>query len=108
MVLPKCPYCFVAYSSAISICGLPTQNTYHWEHLLILGLISIIAVSLLKRNRGKQTLIAMTVLVLGSLLIWLSVAQGLIQGYYWGAGLIFLSTLINRKIMWNPAWFKSY
>lgn len=70
-ILPKCPYCILAYSSAITMCSGTKiyKNTPGWTPYIILGLAMLTLLLLFLNYKGKRTIIAAALVGTGSLLM---------------------------------------
>lgn len=68
-IVPKCPICYVTYSSSIAICGLSTPHESKMNILLILSLTALTIVLLVINYRGKRTLLSILMVVIGVLII---------------------------------------
>ena len=63
IILPKCPFCIMAYSSAITICGGPDMYfiSNNWVSYVPLFLALFINLMLLLNWRGQRTILAIIV-----------------------------------------------
>jgi len=70
-ILPKCPYCILAYSSAITMCSGTKMymQSPDWTSYLPLGLAVLTFLLIILNYRGKRTLIAAALVGTGSLLM---------------------------------------
>jgi hypothetical protein len=101
LLLPKCPLCVVAYSSAVTLCGTSTLVTHtanhrDWGAYVALSMCICITTCILLANRTKQSIQAALIMAIsGTLLvaagIWLANIWVL---YYAGAAFLLLATLI--------------
>ncbi len=70
-LIPKCPFCIVAFSSAITVCG--GKGLYAlsptWTPFLAVGLAAFTLAITWINNKGKQTIIASLILLTGICLI---------------------------------------
>ena len=68
--LPKCPFCYVIYSTSITICGVSAvpQETV-MDTTFIAGLTGLIFVILLLNFRRWRTIISLVMVGLGGLLL---------------------------------------
>ena len=120
IIIPKCPFCIMAYSSAITMCGgksiYMAQNNWI-SHIPLL--LSILILYLLIRNyKDQRTIFAILFAVMGFVLLMLVHRYILISDFYnlgavflifsiWlnGSLLSFVSNLStrikNRKILWH-------
>jgi len=99
-VLPKCPYCILAYSSAITMCSgtkLYTQ-TSGWTSYLLLGLAILTLLFILFNYRGKRTIIAAALVGTGSLLMLACQFYTFnINHYYIGTFLLLFGVWVNAS-----------
>jgi hypothetical protein len=107
--LPKCPFCFVAYSSAMTMCGGPSLITHHsdWGAWLALGLGVIIIFCIAFNNRGTGTYRALLLALFGFSLVILGVNKAnMMPFYYIGAILLLLAAFYNgRGFRWLNKFF---
>ena len=111
IIIPKCPFCVMAYSSAITICG--GHNMYlvsnNWISYVPLALALLIITLLWLNRRGTRTWYALLGALLGLALI-LGALQLILSPFYYniGATLLFLSIWVNGSFMYLTKIFKSY
>ena len=102
ILLPKCPFCVMAYSSAITICGghdmyLMSNN---WVSFVPLFLALFINLMLLSNWRGQRTILAIIVAMIGFTLILLIHQLMLSPDFYnFGAGLLLLGIWLNGSFI---------
>ncbi|MBK7372007.1 MAG: hypothetical protein IPJ09_11305 [Saprospiraceae bacterium] len=103
ILLPKCPFCVLAYSSTIALCSaspdLSMNDDFHYAIWLV-GISGVaIAISLIMKYKGSKTLIAMLVVGIGLLVTMMSILNraAFIQ-YYTGVILITLGTWFNGSM----------
>ena len=90
-LLPKCPICYVTYSTSIAICGLESSPAMMGMNTpVILGLSSVTVIFLLLNYRGIRTLLSIGLVVLGiiSFLLMDPNLTGSNYLYYLGSGAI--------------------
>ena len=102
VILPKCPFCIMAYSSAITLCGgqdyYLSQNNWVSYIPSILSLIIIFLIA--RRNKGIKTYWSLTLATLGFLLIELAHQTYLSQEFYtFGTILSFLAIWLNGSLV---------
>ena len=99
-ILPKCPYCILAYSSAITMCSgtkLYTQMP-GWTSYLLLVLAALTLLFILLNYRGKRTIIAATLVGAGSLLMLTCQFYTFnINHYYIGTFLLLFGVWVNAS-----------
>lgn len=99
-ILPKCPFCVVAYTSSMAICGAPSIVNHHtdWGAWLAVGLAVVCIGSIARNYRGSGTRTAIVIALLGLafLLAGLLTPNAMIW-YYLGATCLFLGSLYNGR-----------
>ena len=103
IILPKCPFCIMAYSSAITICGGPDMYlmSNNWVSFVPLALALFINVLLLLNWRGRRTFNALLVSLVGFSLILMTHQLILSSGFYnLGAMLLFMSIWLNGSFIY--------
>lgn len=106
-LLPKCPFCFVAYSSTIMLCGkggtlVSERNFASLPAVFISTLLCVIALFCIIFNyRDRRTKYAIALSALGSVLITLSVVvSGGLLVYYCGVLLVFCGVWLNASLLY--------
>lgn len=100
LILPKCPFCVVAYTSSIAICGAPSVVNHHtdWGAWVALGLATVCIGSIARNYRGTGTRTAIIISLLGlSLLLFGLFTPNAMPWYYTGAVLLFLGSFYNGR-----------
>ena len=120
VIIPKCPFCVMAYSSAITMCGGKSlylaQN--NWISYVPLLLSLVIIYILVKNYKDQRTLMAIGLAVSGSTLLVL-VHQTIVGPVFYNLGAILLFSAIwlngsllsfisqtrkwvkNQKLLWH-------
>ena len=108
-ILPKCPFCMVAYSSTAMLCGegvILESTTTHTSPVTIifsalLGLVTLVSIAL--NQRGARTRYAFSISLLGCCMVLTSViwVGGLLM-YYAGVLFVFAGVWLNGSFYW--AW----
>lgn len=101
-ILPKCPFCIAAYSSAIVLCsGTKLYNqTPDWTNYISILLAFVTLLMILLNFRGKRTWFAAGLVVLGSsLIIGTELFTGELTNYYYGAFLLLMGVWVNASFM---------
>lgn len=96
--IPKCPFCIMAYSGAITLCS-GTKMYPHTDtttSYISIGLATIVILSILFNNRGKKTAYAFMLTCTGMLLLMTSQFYWISEYlYYAGVGFIFFGIWYN-------------
>lgn len=104
-ILPKCPFCFMAFSSTVVLCGEAGTFTATDTHsslttfLLSVLFCGITLVSMLLNYHNNRTKFAMLLALAGSSFILFSVTKG--GGfalYYCGVAVIFFAVWLNGSV----------
>jgi hypothetical protein len=107
VILPKCPFCIMAYTSTAMLCGegsLVELSKTHNSPLTIiitslLGLITLCAIFFNKK--GRKTWYAFAFALTGISMILFSVIQfGGQSLYYAGMIFVFVGVWLNGSLMW--------
>ncbi len=102
ILIPKCPFCIMAYSSAITICG--GQDIYmtsnNWVSYIPLVLSAIVILMIIYNNKGTRTWIAASMALISALFILLSHQLMIPDAFYnvGGVGLI-VASWTNGNLM---------
>ena len=99
-LLPKCPYCILAYSSAITMCrgAKIYSNTPGWTSYFLLALAILTLIFVLFNYKGKRTIIAASLVAIGTFsMLGSQFYTFQITHYYVGTILIFFGVWINAN-----------
>jgi hypothetical protein len=106
VLLPKCPFCLMAYSSTMMLCGAngvssSTHHTASVTSIFVTSLFCLVAVACIIFNyRGTRTKYAIALALAGSTLIIYSVAKaGGLPVYYAGNLLLFTGVWLNASLL---------
>ena len=102
-LIPKCPFCILAYSSAITLCsGSKIYNhTPEWTSYISIGLAVMTLALVLFNFKGLRTILAATLVLSGSLLIVRSeIVTGSLSLYYIGSLLLMVGVWVNANFMY--------
>ncbi len=102
IVLPNCPFCIMAYSSAITMCGGPDMYMAenNWASYLPITLSMVIIAIIWINKRGKRTTYALLSAMVGAMLIVLVHQLILAEAFYYlGTTLLFVGILINSSFV---------
>jgi len=105
-LLPKCPFCYMAFSGTLMLCGngsgmftrtfssLPTQ-------IFSVAFCQLILLFIVLNFRDKRTLYAIALAVVGSaMVIYSTTIAGGIMLYYCGVVMIFLGVWLNASLLY--------
>jgi hypothetical protein len=109
VILPKCPFCILAYSSAVTLCsGTKLYNhSPAWTSWISIALAGFILLTLLWNYKGYRTLLAIALAFLGSALVLSSeLYTGELGTYYAGAVLLLFGIWVNGSFRYVVAQFK--
>lgn len=102
-LLPKCPFCMLAYSSTIVLCTKThTENVNSPMTILFTAFFcGLILLSIILNNRGLRTYYSFLISIFGISLMFYSV---IIDGgqilYYLGLFIMFCGIWANGSLMW--------
>ena len=89
-ILPKCPFCIMAYSGAMSMCSgnmlFPNADAY--SGYIIVGLSIIVLLGILLNHKGTRTWIAAFIACIGIGLLTISQFVSLSESLYYLASFI--------------------
>lgn len=100
-VLPKCPFCIMAYTGAMSLCSgtMLYPNANSWTAYLILGIAALVLAGIAYNYKGNKTWLALVLATTG--MIALVVGQFYLISqtiYYLGVGLLFFGIWVNGSL----------
>jgi len=98
VLLPKCPFCILAFSSAITLCSGAKiyQHAPSWASFISIGLAAVTLLLVLWNYKGMRTLGAAALVLSGSYFIISSeLRTGDLAEYYWGAFFLLLGVWMN-------------
>lgn len=105
-ILPKCPFCVMAYSSTIMLCGkdklIESQSHHNSSLSIILTAIfsALVIAGILFNYRGTRTKYALALAGAGIFMMLNSVIKnGGQELYYIGVSIIFLSIWLNGSLI---------
>jgi len=104
-LLPKCPFCFMAFSGTLMLCRNGTEmssRTFSSTSTIIIAALLCVAVllSILFNYRDARTKYASLIVLAGSAMIILSVSvAGGLTLYYTGVFLVFTGVWLNASLL---------
>ena len=106
VLLPKCPFCLLAFSSTVMLCG-KAGGVYELTHnssttiLVTAFFCFLVLISILFNYRDARTKYAFLVVTIGSLLVMYSVAiGGGLLLYYFGVAMLFIGVWLNASLLY--------
>ena len=102
-VLPKCPFCIMAYSGAMSLCSgkMLYPNAHASSAYLLLGIALIVVLGIRLNFRGTRTWIATAIASLGVLLLLISqLFYPSEELYYAAVAILFFGIWINGSFLY--------
>jgi hypothetical protein len=97
-VLPKCPFCIMAYTGAMSLCSgtMLYPNADSWISYLILGVAALVLGGIALNHKGKKTWLALGLATLGVAALVVGQFYHISQTiYYLGVVLLFFGIWVN-------------
>lgn len=102
ILVPKCPLCIIAYSSAITMCGTKdlSLNSHSWTFYIPIFLAALIITMILFNPRGRRTIVAAIIGLLGFVMILLTSEHLLsTQMYQVGTALLLIAVWTNSSFL---------
>lgn len=106
-VLPKCPFCFMAFSSTMLLCGegttLTAERIYQSTPTIILSAVFCAAAiaGILLVRRDIRTFYSLLLALTGATMVMTSVLKGGGMGlYYAGTVIIFAGVWLNSSLLY--------
>jgi hypothetical protein len=97
-IIPKCPFCILSYTSAITVCSSKGLGGYesNWVSWISIAFAAFTFFITLYNYKGQRTLISCLLILTGSsLIVYSELFTGLLQYYFWGSGVLVLGVWIN-------------
>ena len=100
-ILPKCPFCMLAYSTAITVCSTKAiAHTTGWASYVSISLVLITLIIVLYNFKGKRTLTAASLILLGTIFISYSeLLSGSVTHYYIGSVALLIGVWANGSFL---------
>lgn len=100
-IVPKCPFCVLAYSSAMTLCNGSKLYLHQagWTSWISIGLVAFTLLMVVLNYRGRRTWLAAGAIIAGgSMVAMAELYTGQLQLYYGGAALVFLGIWTNASL----------
>ncbi|MCH2080958.1 MAG: hypothetical protein MK226_01145 [Saprospiraceae bacterium] len=101
-ILPKCPFCMLAYSSAITMCSGATIYQHEagvFSYISIILALVVVA-SIVMNRRDIRTWVATGLALYGTgLVVWSELYTGQLSTYMVGSSLLLLGALLNGNLL---------
>ena len=101
-LIPKCPFCILSFTSAITVCSTKgiSEYTPHWTSYLSIVFALVTAIIVGYNFKGTKTLVSLVLILMGtSLILYSELFTGLIQPYYWGCIILVLGVWLNGSLL---------
>lgn len=99
-IIPKCSFCVMAYSSAITLCSGKQvyDHAPQWTSYISIGLAVMTLFFILINYKGWRTLLAALLVLLGSgIILRAELITGQLDNYYLGAFVLLLGVWMNAS-----------
>lgn len=101
-LLPKCPFCVLAWSSAITLCSGEQiyDHSAGWTSWISVGLVALTLGLIVWNYRGARTLFAaLAVLIGGVLVVRAELMTGSLPAYYTGSAFLLSGVWMNGSFL---------
>lgn len=100
-ILPKCPFCMLAYSSAITVCSTKAMvHTSGWASYISIALALFTLGIVVYNYKGKRTIVAASLILLATAIISYSeLYSGEVVHYYTGCLFLFIGAWANGSFV---------
>lgn len=101
-ILPKCPFCILAYSSAITMCGAAglEEHTPVWSSYISIFFALLTFIFIASNFRGWRTVFSMVLVLLGSVgIVWSELMSGSLIQYQWGTFFLLTGIWVNGSFL---------
>lgn len=102
IIIPKCPFCVLAFSSAISVCGgeMVYMNSNNWASYIPMALSAFTIAMVLLNKNGKRTTASILVAFIGTAMIVGAIELILDSAYYTlGSVLLIMAVWLNGSFL---------
>ena len=100
-LLPKCPFCLLAYSSAVTMCSGATYDSHApgWVSFISISLALVVLYTVCRTYRGARTLFAAALAMLGTgIVAYSELVSGSLGLYQCGALMMLAAALLNGGV----------
>ena len=100
-LIPKCPFCILAYSSAITVCSSKSLAAYtpDWTSSVSIAFSFLTLIITLYNYKGYRTQLACLLILIGSsLIVYSEIFTGVLTTYYWGCAILILGVWTNGSL----------
>lgn len=101
-LIPKCPFCILSYTSAITVCSSKNINDHmpDWTSWISIAFALLTFLITAYNYKGWRTRIALLIIGVGcSLVIYSELFSGMLQPYYWGSSLLIVGIWFNGSLL---------
>ncbi len=105
-ILPKCPFCVMAYSSTVMLCSKDSLIEKNYTHTSLLSVsitlffCSLVILGLLLNFKGTKTKVALVLTSQGIAMLLISMLYtGGSELYYFGVVIIFFAIWLNGSLL---------
>jgi hypothetical protein len=108
-IIPKCPFCMLAYSSAITVCSTKAMvHSSGWTSYISISLALITLFIVLYNYKGTRTIVAASLILFGSIIILYSeLYSGQVSHYYFGCVFLVIGAWANGSLLFFVKFVKS-
>jgi hypothetical protein len=114
-LLPKCPFCIMAYSGTLMLCGKDTVSESHYTStstatIILTSFFCLLTLlSIYFNKRGSRTRYALLISTIGTCFV---ISSTLFYGgwglYYTGVGIIFTGVWLNGSMLYFACKLKQF
>jgi len=102
IIIPKCPFCIMAFSSAMTVCGGQSYYMSHnnWVSFVPLLLAGVVVVMIARNFRDSRTYLALAIAIFSTIMLILS-HQLIISDIYFSIGsfMLVFSVWLNGSFL---------
>ena len=108
-IIPKCPFCILAYSSAITVCSTKAiVHTTGWASYISISLALVTLFIVLFNFKGTRTIVAASLILIGTIIISYSeLYSGQVSHYYFGCAFLVIGAWANGSLLFFVKFLKS-